>query len=245
VIEIRNLHKRFGNVTAVDGISFHAANGAVTGIVGENGAGKTTTLGMICGLLAPDSGSIRIDEVRGGSRDVRRRVGALLDHQGLYPRLTARENIAYFGELQGLSGTVLEQHVEHIVEVLGLERIAERQSGGFSQGERLKVALGRAIVHLPQNLLLDEVTNGLDVPTVRSLRALLRKMRDEGRCIIFSSHVLEEVRALCDHIVVISKGRLVAQGSAEAICGQTGSATIEDAFVKLTGFEEAPSCRPI
>jgi sodium transport system ATP-binding protein len=245
VIEIRGLRKHFGDVTAVDGISFTAADGAVTGILGENGAGKTTTLGLICGLLAPDSGSIRIDGVAGGSHDLRRRVGALLDHQGLYTRLTARENIAYFGELQGLSGAVLERHVEQTVSVLGLDRIADRRSGGFSQGERLKVALGRAIVHRPQNLLLDEVTNGLDVPTVRSLREQLRKMRDEGRCIIFSSDVLEEVRALCDHIVVISKGRLAAQGGAEVICGQSGSATLEDAFVKLTGCEEASSCRPI
>jgi sodium transport system ATP-binding protein len=245
MIEILDVKKRFGKVAAVDGVSFSAADGSITAILGENGAGKTTTLSMICGLLAPDSGTIRIDGMAGGSSDVRRRVGALLDHQGLYPRLTARENVAYFGELQGLSGTVLDRHVEDMMQVLGLDRIADRRSDGFSQGERLKVALGRAIVHRPQNLLLDEVTNGLDITTVRSLRALLRRVRDEGRCVVFSSHVLEEVRSLCDHIVVISTGRLAAQGSADAICGQTGSATLEDAFVKLTGRQEMPSCLPV
>lgn len=244
MVEIRDLHKRFGAVRAVNGITFSAADGAITGLLGENGAGKTTTLGMICLLLEPDAGSVHIDGVAARSREQRKRVGALLDHIGLYPRLTARENIAYFGELQGLAGASLERHVDQIMGGLGLDRIAHRRAGGFSQGERLKVALGRAIVHAPQNILLDEPTNGLDVPTVRSLRALLRQMRDEGRCIIFSSHVLDEVRSLCDHIVIVSEGRLAGQGSPEAICGQTGAATLEEAFLKLTGREEATPCHP-
>jgi sodium transport system ATP-binding protein len=243
VIHVRDLQKRFGDVAAVRGVSFTAADGTITSLLGENGAGKTTTLGMISGLLTPSSGLVEIDGVARDTRDTGRRVGALLDHQGLYPRLTARENIAYFGELHGLSGAALDRQVEHIVSVLGLHGIAHRRTGEFSQGERLKVALARAMVHSPPNLLLDEMTNGLDVPTVRSLPALLRQMRDDGRCIIFSSHVLEEVRALSDHIVIVSKGRVVAHGNAEAICGQTGSATLEDAFVTLTG--EAPSCRPV
>lgn len=244
MIEVQGLRKRFGPVTAVDDLTFTAADGTITGLLGENGAGKTTTLGMICGLLAPDSGSILIDGGPGGVHDARRRVGALLEHQGLYPRLTARENITYFGELHGLSRVALCDRVDRVVHGLGLDRIADRRTAGFSQGERLKVAIARAIVHSPRNLLLDEATNGLDVSTVRGLRALLREMRDEGRCLIFSSHVLEEVRALCDAIVIISSGRLVAHGSAEALCRETGSATLEDAFVKLTDQRKVLSCRP-
>ena len=242
VIEVRNLRKRFGGVTAVNGISFAARNGKITGILGENGAGKTTTLALICGLLTPDAGSIRIDGAAGGGLETRRRIGALLDHQGLYPRLTARENIAYFGALQGLSAAALDRRVEHVLAALGLDRIADRRSEGFSQGERLKVALGRVLVHAPENLLLDEVTNGLDVPAVRSVRALLRGMRDDGHCIVFSSHVLEEVSSLCDNIVVISKGQVAAEGSPAVICRETGTQTLEEAFVALTRTEKERPC---
>ena len=224
--------------TAVTDVSFVAADGTITGLLGENGAGKTTTLGMMCGVLAPDSGSVVVDgSIAGGCED-RRRIGALLDHTGLYPRLTARENILYFGELQGLRHPAVEQRVEEVLAALDLNRIADRQARTFSQGERVRVAIARAIVHGPRNVVLDEPTNGLDVPTVRALRALLRRMRAEGRCVVFSSHVLAEVRELCDHIVILSKGRVAAQGSIDAICRAAGTSTLEDAFLTMTGRTE-------
>jgi sodium transport system ATP-binding protein len=241
MIHVRNLRKRFGAVTAVDDIAFDAPDGAITGLLGENGAGKTTTLAMICGLMRPDEGSIQVGSVPGTPVERRRKIGALLDHKGLYGRLTARENIAYFGELHGMSGTVLDQRVEDVLGQLGLAQIADRRTAGFSQGERMKVALGRAIVHSPGHLLLDEPTNGLDIPAVHGLREVLRRMRDSGACIVFSSHVLDDVRALCDHVVMISRGRVAATGSERAICEQIGCATLEGAFAALTAPREMAS----
>ncbi len=238
MIEIQQLHKRFGRVAAVNGLSFTAADGAITGLLGANGAGKTTTLGMISGLLAPDSGTVSIGGTASNGRERRSLIGALLDHQGIYPRLTARENIAYFAELHGLSGPALGQRVSEVVSAMGLDELADRRVGGFSHGERLKVALGRALVHAPQHLLLDEPTNGLDVASVHNLRVLLRRLREEGRCIVFSSHVLDQVAALCDDIVIVARGRLVARGSVEALCSQARAATLEDAFMTLITREE-------
>ena len=243
MITIRDLRKRFGDVRAVDGVSFEARDGAITGLLGANGAGKSTTLGMMAGLLRPDGGTVHVDDV-GPWREVRRRIGALLDHQGLYPRLTARENISYFGELHGLSGAVLQRRVAEMIELLGLGRVADRRTLGFSQGERTKVALARALVHQPQHLLLDEVANGLDVPTVRSLRQLLLRLRDQGRCIVFSSHVLEQVEALCDRLVVLAAGRVVADGTVAQIRGLAGGATLENAFMGLANVDEDSRCPP-
>jgi sodium transport system ATP-binding protein len=240
MLEIRNLHKRFGNVHAVRGLSFDAADGAITGLLGANGAGKTTTLGMIGGVVAPDEGSIAIDGRQVSGMDgARRAVGGLLDHKGLYPRLTARENIRYFGELYGVPARELDGRVDEVISVLGLGAIADRRAAGFSQGERLKVALGRAIVHSPRNLLLDEPTAGLDVPGARALRALLRRMRERQLCIVFSSHVLDEVASLCDTIAIVSEGRIVARGAPAQLCRDAGCASLEDAFMKVTGREEA------
>ena len=234
MIKVQGLGKSFGKRPAVRDLSFEAADGAITGLLGSNGAGKTTTLRMICGLLQPESGSITAGD--------RRRLGALLDHTGMYSRLTVRENLRYFGELRGMQSETLSERIESVLSILGLHSIADRRTGGFSQGEHMKTALGRAILHSPQNLLLDEPTNGLDVPTVRSLRDLLRCLRDAGTCIVFSSHVLEEVRALCDKVVIISSGRLVAQGSPAEVCEQTGTDSLEDAFVKLTCQTENCPC---
>ena len=231
LIEIRQLHKRYGAVTAVDGVSLMAADGVITGLLGENGAGKTTTLGVACGLLAPDSGTVLVDGAVAAGSSCRSRIGALLDHTGLYPRLTARENVLYHAELQGLRTPAVEARVAETLESLRLDRIADRPAGGFSQGERVRVAIARAIVHAPRNVILDEPTNGLDVSTVRALRDLLRRMRSEGRCVVFSSHVLAEVRALCDHVVVLSRGRVVGQGTVDEICG---SRSLEDAFLTMT-----------
>jgi sodium transport system ATP-binding protein len=224
MIEVNELCKRFGQVRAVEGLSFQAPGGAITGLLGSNGAGKTTTLRTVAGVLAPDTGSVRLT----GS------LGALLDHTGLYARLTARENLAYFARLRGMSERRLRERTDELVSTLGMETIADRPCAGFSQGERMKTALARAVVHDPANLLLDEPTNGLDVPTIRSLRAFLKRMRDAGACIVFSSHVLEEVRALCDNVVIVSRGQVAAQGSPEQLCVETQSDNLEDAFVKVT-----------
>lgn len=243
MIEVVNLAKQFGDVHAVRDLSFQARDGAITGLLGSNGAGKTTTLRMICGVLTPQTGCVQID-----SRTVydplpqKRNVGALLDHTGLYSRLTTRENLEYFGRLHGLVPEALKERVEHLCTILGLDSIADRRTAGFSQGERMKTALARAMIHSPQNLVLDEPTSGLDVPSVRSLRAFLRRARNKGTCIVFSSHVLDEVRTLCDHVVIMEKGSVIAQGSPDELCGRAGSASLEDAFVHFIGRTETLPC---
>jgi sodium transport system ATP-binding protein len=244
MIQASHLKKAFGPVQAVRDLTFSAPDGAITGLLGSNGAGKTTTLRMICGVLQPDRGSVCIDNAPPSSdpRSFQKRVGALLDHIGLYPRLTTRENLLYFGELRGMPRAELAKRVDQVLSDLGLEAIADRRTAGFSQGERMKTALARAILHSPQNLLLDEPGNGLDVPTIRSLRLLLRRMRDSGMCVVFSSHVLEEVRLLCDHVAIVSGGRIVAHGSPAELCRQAGAASLEDAFVKLTANQEDHVC---
>jgi len=197
---------------------------------------------MICGVLRPDSKSILIDDVASDPLARQRHLGALLDHMGIYSRLTVRENLVYFGRPRGMPQESLRERVDHALSVLRLDSIADRRTSGFSQGERMKTALGRAILHSPQNLLLDEPTNGLDVPTVRSLRDLLRRLRDAGTCVVFSSHVLDEVRALCDKVVILSSGGLIAQGSPSELCRQTDTTSLEEAFVKLTCPPEGSSC---
>ena len=244
MIKVQNLVKHFDRRPAVRNLSFDARDGAITGLLGANGAGKTTTLRMICGVLQPDSGSIAVDDISGADAVLARqhRIGALLDHTGIYSRLTVRENLLFFGELRGMPPESLHARVESVISILGLEPIADRRTAGFSQGERMKTALGRALLHSPRNLLLDEPTNGLDIPTIRSLRDLLRRLRDSGACIVFSSHVLDEVRALCDQVVIVSHGSVIAQGSPAELCHQTASATLEDAFVKLTSQQEPALC---
>jgi len=245
MIEVEQLRKEFRRVVAVRDVSFTAADGAITGLLGANGAGKTTTLRMIGGVLKPQAGQIRIDDLAPVEhpRAAQSKLGALLDHIGLYPRLTARENLTYFGRLRNILAVArLHERVEEVLSLLGLESMADTPASGFSQGERMKVALGRAIIHSPANLILDEPTNGLDVPTVRSPRSLLKSMRRHGTCIVFSSHVLEEVHTLSDHVVVIAKGSVVAQGTSQALCEKTNSATLEEAFVRLTTCEGAGGC---
>ena len=244
MIQVQNLGKSFARRTVVSHLSFAAQDGAITGLLGANGAGKSTTLRMICGVLKPESGTVIVDDVA-TTRDPlarQRRIGALLDHVGIYSRLTVRENLIYFGQLRGMPREFLSQRVEQVLAMLGLESIADRRTAGFSQGERMKTALGRALLHSPRNLLLDEPTNGLDIPTIRSLRDILRRLRDAGSCVVFSSHVLDEVRALCDKVVIISGGRVIAQGAPDELCVQAGTASLEDAFVSLTGRMENASC---
>ena len=239
MIRVENLRKQFGSVLAVDGVSFTAADGAVTGLLGPNGAGKTTTLRMLYALMRPDAGTIAIDGVDAvqSPQEAQGRLGVLPDVSGLYPRLTPREHLEYYGQLQGLSGKALDDRVAQLFQTLDMNKIADRRTQGFSHGERTKVALARALVHDPRNVLLDEPTNGLDVMSTRAVRDIIRRLRADGRCVVFSSHVMQEVSALCDAIIVIARGRVVASGTPDELREQTGHTSLEDAFVALAGLE--------
>jgi len=240
MIRVQNLHKSFGAVTALRGVSFTAPNQCITGLLGPNGAGKTTTLRILYTLLNPDEGTATIDELDAQSQklQVQGRIGALPDSQGLYPRLTARENIRYYGRLQGLSGKKLEDSIDRLISMLEMEDIEHRRTEGFSSGQRVKVAIARALVNDPPNVLLDEPTNGLDVMSTRAMRAFIRRLRDEGKCVLFSSHIMQEVAALCENIIIIHRGEVVASGTPGDLLSSTGQTNIEDAFVSVIGSEE-------
>lgn len=241
MIRIANLSKSFSgakhtqSVQALQNISLELRDGEITGLLGLNGAGKSTLLRLIYGLLEASSGEVFVDNfsVARSANDARRKLGVLPDDTGLYKRLTARENIRYFGELQGLSGAALENNIDQLINWLGMESIAERKTEGFSLGERMKTALARAIVHKPQHILLDEPSNGLDVITTRAVRRLLHELKAEGRCVVFSSHLMHEVSGLCDRVVVIAGGKIIADGSVAEIKEIGGGHSLEDAFVNL------------
>ena len=244
MIEVQDLHKSFvaktGLVKAVQGVSFSARDGEITGLLGPNGAGKTTTLRMMYTLMAPQSGSVQVDgfdSVR-DAEAVRRRLGVLPDARGVYKRLTARENIAYFGRLHGMDAEAIARRTGELSAALGMDDVLDRQAEGFSQGQRTKTAIARALVHDPKNVILDEPTNGLDVMTTRGLRDFLRHLRAQGHCVVFSSHIMQEVAALCDRIVVIAQGKVMAVGTPDELRAQTGEQNLEDAFVKAIGSEE-------
>jgi sodium transport system ATP-binding protein len=234
VIRVDGLHKSFGNVHAVRGVSFEAPDGKITGLLGPNGAGKSTTLRVLYTVLKPDEGKAIIDghDVVTDSLAARRVTGALPHGAGLYPHLTAWENIAYYARLCGLPRQEIPARIESIIELLDIGEFAHRRTKGFSQGQRTKVALARALVHDPQNVILDEPTNGLDVMATRSLRDLIMKLRDSGRCVLFSSHVMQEVAALCDDIVIIAHGQVAIDDSPDGIRRKTGCDDLEDAFVE-------------
>ena len=240
MIELKGLTKAFGEVKAVDGVSFTARDGEITGLLGPNGAGKTTTLRMLYTLMKPDSGQVVVDGIDAAVDPVavRRRLGVLPDARGLYKRLSSRENIAYFGRLQGMDEATIASRIDGLVKALDMGEIIDRRTDGFSQGQRVKTAIARALIHDPKNCILDEPTNGLDVMATRAMRDFLRHLKAEGRCVLFSSHIMQEVAALCDRIVVIAKGRVVAQGTADELRQQTGEDNLEDAFVKAIGTEE-------
>ncbi len=244
MIVAENLHKAFqtktGLIQAVQNVGFHAEDGQITGLLGPNGAGKTTTMRMLYTLMSPDQGRVLVDGLDASKEAVavRRRLGVLPDARGVYKRLTARENIAYFGQLHGMSAADIRERTKVLSKALDMEDILDRQTDGFSQGQRTKTAIARALVHDPRNVILDEPTNGLDVMTTRALRGFLRGLRDEGRCVIFSSHIMQEVAALCDRIVIIAKGTVMAAGTADELRAQTGESNLEDAFVKAIGSEE-------
>ena len=243
MIVIDHLAKAFGKrgeVKAVGGVSFTAAGGAITGLLGPNGAGKTTLLRMLATLVVPDSGTATIDglSVTGDRYAVRRRIGVLSDARGLYLRLTGRENIRYYGALHGLAGSALAERIDQLVHTLGIADIADRPAQGYSQGERMKVAIARALVHDPAVILLDEPTNGLDIMSTRALRDLLRGLAASGKCLLFSSHVMQEVSALCDRIVILGHGKVAATGTAAELIAQVGATSLEDAFMRLLGSGE-------
>jgi len=237
MIEVRNLVKRFGKVTAVDGISFTARDGAITGLLGHNGAGKSTSLRILYGLLKPDSGSARVDTIDASAAPlaVQARIGVMTDAHGLYPRLTAREHIRYFAQLRGMPNALIETRTATLLAQLGMEDIADRRAEGYSQGERMKVCLARSLVHDPQNVIMDEPTNGLDVMTTRSVRGILQTLKAANKCILLSSHIMQEIGALCDEVVVVAGGRVLYQGDLPRLLVHTGQDTLEDAFVSMTG----------
>jgi sodium transport system ATP-binding protein len=237
MIEVRGLGKRFGRVQAIDGISFGAADGRITALLGPNGAGKSTTLRILATVLKPDAGSARIDGHEIGTEDdaVRRQIGVLPHRPGLYDRLTARENIAYFGALHGMRGERLEHRIDDLVRHFDMSDFAHRRVSGFSQGQRIKVALARALVHDPRNVLLDEPTNGLDVMATRALRESVLALKAEGRCVVFSSHVMQEVASLCEDVIIIGAGRVRFAGTLTELLEVSGQADLEEAFIRLIG----------
>jgi sodium transport system ATP-binding protein len=243
VIEASNLSKRFGAVEAVRDVSFTARDGEITGILGANGAGKSTTLRMVYGVLTPDSGKASIDgiDIRGETSRARARVGVLPHAAGLYGNLSARENIHYFGSLQGVGSEALAKRTGELSQILGLEDFLDRRAKGFSQGQRIKVALARALVHDPGNIVLDEPTNGLDVMAIRNLRDMLLALKQEGRCVLFSSHVMQEVGALCDRVVIIGHGRVLADATVQSIREQSSTGSLEEAFLRVLGDSEGVS----
>jgi sodium transport system ATP-binding protein len=240
MIKVDRIHKSFGKVHAVRGVSFEAPDGKITGLLGPNGAGKSTTMRVLYTVLRPDAGVATIDGINvvEDSLGARRRIGALPHSAGLYPHLTARENIAYFAKLCGMEKAEIDDRVDEIIQLLEIEEFAERRTKGFSHGQRTKVALARALVHDPRNVILDEPTSGLDVMATRSLRELILKLKDEGRCVLFSIHIMQEVAALCDDICIIAHGEVAIDDSIDGIRQRTGCDDIEDAFVeaiKLVG----------
>jgi len=234
MITVDGIHKSFGKIHAVRGVSFDAPDGKITGLLGPNGAGKSTILRVLYTALKPDQGTANIDgtDVVADSLAVRKKIGALPHGAGLYPNLSARENIAYYANLCAIDNSEVDDRVAAIIKLLEIEELADRRTKGFSQGQRTKVALARALVHDPQNVILDEPTNGLDVMATRSLRRLILKLKDDGRCVLFSSHVMQEVAALCDDICIISNGKVAIDDSIDGIRERTGQEDLEEAFVR-------------
>ena len=240
MIEVNDVRKKFGAVQALGGVSFAARNGQITALLGPNGAGKTTLLRLLVGLLKRDTGTIRIDgaDPETDPMAVRTNIGFLTDQFGLYERMSTREYLVYFGELNGMRPDQAHARIDEVAQLLVMDDILERRSKGFSQGQRIKVALARTLLHRPRNLLLDEPSRGLDVMSTRALRSALAALRADGCCVIMATHVMQEVTHLCDDVIVIAKGHTVAQGSPAELCQRTGIANLEDAFVSLVGTEE-------
>ncbi len=246
MITAEHISKSFGDVQAVKDVSLVAEDGKITALLGANGAGKTTSMRMIYALITPETGVVTVDGINSTDNPVaaRARMGVLPDARGLYLRLTALENMAYFGRLQGMSEADIKSRSEELVSRLGMEKFANRQTDGFSQGQRVKVAIARALLHDPQNILLDEPTNGLDVMSTRAIREFLREEKARGKCILFSSHVMQEVSAVCDEITVIDAGAVKAKGTEAELLRLSGQDNLEDAFVSLVTTSTLSGANP-
>ncbi|HEX3861341.1 MAG TPA: ATP-binding cassette domain-containing protein [Stellaceae bacterium] len=233
MIEVRGLAKSFGALQVVENVSFVARDGEITGLIGPNGAGKTTMFRLISTVMRPDRGSMLVDGIDAVKNPLpaRRRLGVLPDVRGLYTRLTAREHLRYFGELHGIPRRELAARIDELIRTLRMEDFIDRRTKGFSRGQQMKVALGRALIHRPHNIMLDEPTNGLDVATSRSVRDLLRQFRDEGRCVLLTSHIMQEVAALADRIVVLADGGIVLDGTPAELRRATGLHELEEIFM--------------
>lgn len=240
MIQAEGLVKSFGAVQAVRNVSFQAADGRVTALLGPNGAGKSTCLRILSTILSADAGQAYVGghEVSTDRNAVLKAMGVLPHATGLYTRLSARENIAYFGELHGIGKAALRARIEELVDELEMSEFIDRKVEGFSQGQRIKVALARAVVHNPQNLILDEPTNGLDVMATRALREIILNLKNQGRCVLFSSHIMQEVANLCDDVIVIGGGEVRFQGTLEQLVAESGEEDLEDAFIRMAGVEE-------
>lgn len=236
MINVENIAKNFGDVVAVRDVSFTAKDGAITTLLGANGSGKSTTLRTVAALLMPDAGRCLVDGicVQDDALKAQERLGIFPDQFGLYVRLTAREHLQYFAEIHGLTGKQLHTAIDEVVATLRMDDILDRRTEGFSQGQRMKVALARAIVHKPQNIVLDEPTRGLDVMSIRLLRQILFDLKEAGHCVLLSSHVMAEVEILSDHVVMIADGKVCADGTPDALVAQAGEENLEEAFVSLT-----------
>ncbi|MEA2576104.1 MAG: sodium transport system ATP-binding protein [Chloroflexia bacterium] len=239
MIQIEALKKHYGDVKAVDGVSFVCPDGQVTGLLGANGAGKTTTLRMIAGLIRPQHGTVLVDgrDIIKDPQGVRASLGVQSDMNGVYPRLTPREQLRYYGRFYGLKGARLQERVQAVIDLLEMQEIADRRAEGFSRGQRQKIVIGRALVHDPHNIIMDEPTNGLDVMSVRETRDTIRSFAEQGRCVLFSTHYMDEAERLCDQVAIIAQGKIVAFGTPASLISQTGKANLEDAFVELAGSE--------
>ena len=236
MIEVQNLTKSFKDLVAVDGVGFHARNGAITGLLGHNGAGKSTTLRILYGLLKADKGRAMVDgiDVMTETLKAQAEIGVMTDAHGLNPRLTAREHIEYFARLRKMEKTEIQRRIDELIVTLDMSKIADRRAEGFSQGEKMKVCLSRSLVHDPQNLIMDEPTNGLDVMTTRSVRSIFQKLKKDNKCILLSSHIMQEISALCDEIIVIADGKVLMQGTLDELARRTNESDLEEAFMKIT-----------
>jgi sodium transport system ATP-binding protein len=234
MIKVKGLTKQFGSFIAVDDLSFFIPEGQVFGLLGENGAGKTTTLRMMATMLQPSSGSIRIHGVNAVHfpEEARAHIGILFGGEtGLYDRLTARENILYFARLNGMESKAANARVERLADQLEMTEYLDRRSGNFSKGMKQKVALARSIVHDPQVMLFDEPTAGLDVTAIRLVHAFIRELKEEGKTIVFSSHTMTEVVALCDAIGIIDRGKLIEFGSLKDLKNKAPGMSLEEYFL--------------
>jgi sodium transport system ATP-binding protein len=240
MIEVKQVFKTFGDFTAVNGLSFAVGRGEVVGMLGENGAGKTTTLRMIATVLKPTRGEIVVDGMNTVQQaaEVRKRIGILFGGEtGLYDRLTARENIAYFGRLYGLERREIEKRTKELAERFGMTGYLDKRVGGFSKGMKQKTAIARALVHDPSVVLFDEPTSGLDITSANVIRQLIREFQEEGRTVIFSSHIMSEVERLCDRVVILHRGTLKYNGTLDALYEQSGSRDLDRIFMEMVGEE--------